>query len=51
VLALFDLDGTLVDRAAGLRTVWLSHGRRWPDVPKPDHIVATAAATVDLILA
>ncbi|MFC0543248.1 HAD family hydrolase [Kutzneria chonburiensis] len=38
-------------RAAGLRTVWLPHGRRWPEVPKPDHIVATAAAAVDLILA
>ncbi|MEU4118917.1 HAD-IA family hydrolase [Kitasatospora sp. NPDC028055] len=25
-------------RAAGLRTVWVSHGRPWPGGPKPDHI-------------
>jgi len=39
-------------RAAGLRTVWLPHGREWPaEVPEPDHIVATAAEAVHLILA
>ncbi|MFF2123550.1 HAD hydrolase-like protein [Kitasatospora sp. NPDC058184] len=28
-------------RDAGLRTIWISHGRPWPDGPKPDLITET----------
>ncbi|MER8188214.1 HAD-IA family hydrolase [Kitasatospora sp. NPDC094015] len=30
-------------RQAGLRTVWISHGRPWPGGAEPDYIVPTAA--------
>ncbi|MFI8085862.1 HAD family hydrolase [Kitasatospora sp. NPDC086009] len=29
-------------RAAGLRTVWISHGRSWPGGVEPDFVVSTA---------
>jgi FMN phosphatase YigB (HAD superfamily) len=38
-------------REAGLRTAWLRHGRAWTvDATEPDHIVATAADAVRLML-
>lgn len=38
-------------RALGMRTVWVSHGRKWPaHLPPPDHVVARVA-DVDEVLA
>jgi FMN phosphatase YigB (HAD superfamily) len=38
-------------RAAGLRTVWVDRGRRWPeDDGAPDHVVGDAAGAIELLL-
>jgi HAD superfamily hydrolase (TIGR01509 family) len=37
-------------RALGMRTVWISHGRRWPeDLPPPDHVVARLSEVGDVL--
>ncbi|MFJ9447160.1 HAD hydrolase-like protein [Kitasatospora sp. NPDC101235] len=36
-------------REAGLRTVWISHGRPWPDGAEPDHIATTAVEALALV--
>ncbi|MFF7459104.1 HAD-IA family hydrolase [Kitasatospora sp. NPDC008115] len=33
-------------RAAGLRTIWISHGRNWPGGAQPDHITSTAVEAI-----
>lgn len=39
-------------RQAGLRTVWIRRGRRWPDGERgPDHIADTIPAAVEILLA
>ncbi|MDT8915913.1 HAD family hydrolase [Amycolatopsis sp. PS_44_ISF1] len=38
-------------RAAGLHTVWVHRGRRWPqDDGAPDHVVGDAAGAIELLL-
>ena len=61
MLAVLDLDGTLVDRDAGFRTwlagfaaehglddagfsVWISHGRRWPEALRPPAVTVETLA-------
>ncbi|MFJ8443992.1 HAD family hydrolase [Kitasatospora griseola] len=36
-------------RAAGLRTVWISHGRPWPGGPEPDFVAQTTVEALALV--
>ncbi|GLW58088.1 HAD family hydrolase [Kitasatospora phosalacinea] len=36
-------------RAAGLRTVWISHGRPWPGGPAPDFVAQSAIEALALV--